>query len=110
VSCSDKSTHALANTSPEHPPIVNIKIKPNDHVRGANQRILPPIKVASQENTFMPVGTAIIIVALVKYAFVLLFKPMVYIWWAHTTKPMKPIAAIANNIPLLPNNSVLPLK
>ena len=41
--------------------------------------ILPPHKVANQLKIFIPVGTAIIIVAAVKYALVSTSIPTVYI-------------------------------
>jgi hypothetical protein len=58
-------------------------------------RILPPHKVANQLKTLIPVGTAIIIVAAVKYARVSTSKPAVYIWCAQTIKPKNPILIIA---------------
>lgn len=51
--------------------------------------------VAIQLKILIPVGTAIIIVAEVKYARVSISIPTVNIWWAHTIKPNKPIAIIA---------------
>jgi hypothetical protein len=51
--------------------------------------------VASQLNTLIPVGTAIIIVAAVKYARVSTSIPTVNIWWAHTINPRTPIPSIA---------------
>lgn len=51
--------------------------------------------VASQLNTLMPVGTAIIIVAAVKYARVSTSIPTVNMWWAHTMKPKIPMPSIA---------------
>jgi len=40
----------------------------------------PPHMVAIQLNIFIPVGTAMIIVAAVKYALVSISRPTVYIW------------------------------
>jgi hypothetical protein len=54
------------------------------------------------------VGTAIIIVAEVKYARVSKSIPTVNIWWAQTTHPRNPIAIIAYTIPRLPKISFLP--
>jgi len=51
--------------------------------------------VASHLNTLIPVGTAIIIVAAVKYARVSTSIPTVNIWWAHTIKPKIPMPSIA---------------
>lgn len=54
------------STMPVSPPTVNRKIKPRAHNIAGDHLILPPCKVASQLNTFTPVGIAIIIVADVK--------------------------------------------
>lgn len=51
--------------------------------------------MAIQLKIFTPVGTAIIIVAAVKYARVSTSIPTVNIWWAQTMKPNRPIAIIA---------------
>jgi hypothetical protein len=59
----------------------------------------PPHIVAIQLNTLIPVGTAIIIVAAVKYARVSTSIPTVYIWCAHTINPRIPIETIAYTIP-----------
>jgi hypothetical protein len=56
----------LASTTPVTPPRVNKKIKPSAKIIGAAILIDPCHIVASQENTLIPVGTAIIIVAAVK--------------------------------------------
>lgn len=47
---------------------------------GVLNLILPPYIVASHENIFIPVGTAIINVADVKYALVSTSSPTVYMW------------------------------
>ena len=57
--------------------------------------ILVPCNVASQLNTLIPVGTAIIIVAAVKYARVSTSMPTVNMWWAHTINPKIAIPSIA---------------
>lgn len=44
------------------------KIKPNAHSIGGSHLMVPPCSVASQLNTLMPVGIAMIMVADVKYA------------------------------------------
>jgi hypothetical protein len=45
---------------------VNKNKNPTAHNIGVSNRILPPYIVANQLNIFIPVGTAIIIVAAVK--------------------------------------------
>jgi len=49
------------------------------------------------------VGTAIIIVADVKYARVSTSIPTVNMWCAHTTNPSNPIAIMAKIIPRFPS-------
>jgi len=51
---------------PVTPPVVNKKINPKAHNIGAEYLIFDPWIVASQLNTLIPVGTAMIIVAAVK--------------------------------------------
>ena len=60
------SKDELASTTPVRPPTVKRKMNPRAQRRGASHLIEPPWRVASQLNTFTPVGMAIIIVADVK--------------------------------------------
>jgi hypothetical protein len=60
------SSPAFDKTIPVKPPIVNKKIKPSVKYIGVKIRIDPPHKVANQLKIFTPVGTAIIIVTVVK--------------------------------------------
>ena len=60
------SREELARTIPVSPPTVNKKIKPKAQSMGVSHLMAPPWSVASQLNTFTPVGMAIIIVADVK--------------------------------------------
>ena len=85
----------FASTTPVTPPTVNRKMKPIAHIIGTVKLIEPPHIVAIHEKILMPVGTAITMVAAVKYILVLTERPAVYMWWAHTTKPTTPIATIA---------------
>ena len=78
MSCKAVSTPALAKTTPVTPPRVNKTINPIAQSIGVLKLIEPPHIVATQENTLIPVGTAIIIVAAKKYAFVSVSKPTVY--------------------------------
>lgn len=85
----------MASTIPVRPPTVNKKTKPIAHINaGVITRALP-WRVATHLKIFTPVGTAIIIVAAVKYARVSTSIPTVNIWWAHTIKPKSPIAIMA---------------
>jgi len=69
----------LAKTTPLNPPIVNITTKPNANNIDGVKCNDPPYVVANQLNILIPVGTAIIKVAAVKYALVSTSKPTVYI-------------------------------
>lgn len=60
-------------------------------------------------NTLIPVGIAITIVALVKYARVSKSSPTTNMWCAHTTHPMTAIDKMAYTIPSTPNTSFFPL-
>jgi hypothetical protein len=66
------------NTTPVTPPTVNKNKNPIAHIIGVLYLILPPNIVANQLNIFMPVGTAIIIVAAVKYALLSTSIPTMY--------------------------------
>ena len=74
---------------------MNKKINPKAHSIGEESLILDPWMVANHLKTLIPVGTAIIIVAAVKYARVSTSIPTVNIWWAHTMNPKTPIPSIA---------------
>ena len=72
------STPAFAKTTPVTPPTVNKNIKPTAQSIGVFMVMDPPHMVAIHENTLIPVGTAMIIVAKTKYAFVSTPIPTVY--------------------------------
>jgi len=91
---------------PVRPPIVNRQTNPMAQYVGALCLIGLPNMVASQLNTLIPVGTAIIMVVAVKYARVSTSIPTVNIWWAHTIKPSRPILTIAYTIPRTPKISI----
>src|SRR3546814_8726452 len=63
------STPPLASTTPVTPPTVNMKMKPSAQSIGVLKLSEPPHMVAIQLKILMPVGTAITIVAAVKYIF-----------------------------------------
>jgi hypothetical protein len=62
------SIDEFANTTPVSPPMVNRNTNPIDHKHGALYDNFDPYSVASHLKILIPVGTAIIIVADVKYA------------------------------------------
>src|SRR6478672_4391860 len=86
--------------------MVNRKMKPTAHNMGVRNSMEPPHIVAIQEKIFTPVGTAITIVAATKYACTAADMPVVYMWCAHTMKPMPPIATIAYAMPRYPNTGL----
>jgi len=59
--------------------MVNSTIKPSTNNKGVLKVNHPPYKVANHEKTLIPVGTAIIIVAAVKYALESMSNPITYI-------------------------------
>jgi len=80
VSCNAISIPPFDNTTPVTPPTVNKNKNPIAHNIGVLNVIEPPYIVANQLNIFIPVGTAIIIVAAVKYALESTSIPTVYMW------------------------------
>ena len=72
-----------------------MKMKPIAQTIGVLKLIEPPHMVAIHEKIFTPVGTAITMVAAVKYIFTVTDMPVVNMWCAHTTKPTRPIATMA---------------
>lgn len=95
MSCKLISRDELAKMIPVSPPIVNRRINPRAHSIGGSYLKGAPWIVANHLNTLIPVGTAIIMVAAVKYARVSTSIPTVNIWWAHTINPRIPIPSIA---------------
>jgi hypothetical protein len=93
---------------PVTPPTVKRNKKPATQRTTGEISNCDPNREASQLKILIEVGTAIIIVAEVKYARVSKSIPTVNIWWAQTTQPKNPIAIIAYTIPKLPKISFLP--
>jgi len=62
------SSEEFDKMMPVTPPVVNRKMNPMAHSIGVEYLRFDPCIVASQLKTLIPVGTAIIIVAAVKYA------------------------------------------
>lgn len=89
------SRDELDKIIPVTPPVVNRKIKPIAQSIGVEYFKFDPCIVANHLKTLIPVGTAIIIVAAVKYARVSTSIPTVNIWWAHTINPSTAIPSIA---------------
>lgn len=89
------SKEELAKTIPVRPPVVNRKMNPRAHSMAGSYFTGAPWIVASHLKTLIPVGTAIIMVAAVKYARVSTSIPTVNIWCAQTINPSTPIPSIA---------------
>jgi hypothetical protein len=68
VSWYNKSKVLLARTIPVSPPTVNKNKNPPTHSWTLFNKNLLPLNLATHLNTLIPVGTAIIIVAAVKYS------------------------------------------
>jgi hypothetical protein len=66
VSCSTTSKDELARTTPVSPPTVNKKIKPKAHSVDGVNGIHLPWKVPIHLKILIPVGIAMIMVAVVK--------------------------------------------
>jgi len=66
VSCNTTSIEELDKTIPVSPPTVNKNTNPSLQIREGDRLNRTPWKVPSQLKILIPVGTAIIIVAVVK--------------------------------------------
>src|SRR5438445_13372983 len=89
------STGTMESTSPVKPPMVNRKMKPIANSIGVSNVIAPFHMVASQLNTFTPVGTAISIVAYMKKSWPAAGMPTVNMWCAQTMKDRIAIEDVA---------------
>jgi len=95
VSCKQISKNELLSTIPVSPPKVKRKINPYTHNNKWLYLNLDPYMLYTQLKILIPVGIAIIIVAIEKYKRVSTSKPTVNMWCAHTKNPNKPIELIA---------------
>ena len=89
MSCNTISIDELARTTPVTPPIVNRKTNPSAHKQAALYVIRVPYNVESHLKILIPVGTAMIVVADVKYAWVSMSIPTVNIWHSYYIKHAK---------------------
>lgn len=74
------SIDEFAKITPVNPPTVNRNTNPRAHIIEGEKFICVPCSVANHLKILIPVGTAIIIVAEVKYARVSTSIPTVNIW------------------------------
>jgi hypothetical protein len=103
------SVDEFARTTAVRPSILIRNTNRSAHKQPAMYVIRVPYIVAIRLKILIPVGTAMFIVANVKYARVRTFIPTVNMWCAHTINPNNPIALTAKIIPRFPNASFLPL-
>ncbi len=89
------STGVIAHTRPEKPPMVNRQTKATANSMGVSKVIEPFHMVATQLNTFTPVGTAISMVAYMKNSCAVAGMPTVNMWCAHTMKDRMAMEAVA---------------
>ena len=92
------STGTSESTRPVKPPTVNMKIKPMANSIGVSKVIDPFHIVATQLNTFTPVGTAISMVAYMKKSCPAAGIPTVNMWCAQTMKESIAIDDVAYTI------------
>ena len=85
----------IESTRPVNPPSVNRNRKPIAKSMGVSKVIAPRHIVASQLNTFTPVGTAISIVAYMKNRSPAVGMPVVNMWCAQTMNDRIAIPAVA---------------
>ena len=83
---------------PVKPPMVNRMTKAMENSIGVSKDMAPLNMVLIQLNTFTPVGTAISMVAYMKYSSPVSGIPTVNMWWAQTMNDRKAIAAVAYTI------------
>jgi hypothetical protein len=88
----------MPSISPEKPPIVNKNTNASAQSIGVSKVIEPFHIVATQLKTFTPVGTAINIVAYIKYSSPATGIPVRNIWCAHTMYDKNAIEAVAYTI------------
>ena len=85
----------MASISPEKPPTVNCTTKARANSMGGSKLIEPRNIVATQLNTFTPVGTAISIVVYMKNSSATSGRPTMNMWCAQTMKERIAMAAVA---------------
>ena len=95
MSCNWISTGVSDNTKPVKPPRVNRNKKPRQNNIGVSSVMEPRHIVANQLKILAAVGTAISIVANMKYNCPAIGKPVVYMWCAQTMNERIAMEAVA---------------
>merc|ERR550517_1007128 len=98
VSWSTKSKEEFARSTPVNPPTVNKNTNPTAQIIAGDIFNSAPYSVPIQLKTLMPVGTAITIVAVVKYARVSVSINCKYVVGPHN-KPKHPNCRYSVNYP-----------
>src|SRR5512135_256692 len=101
------STGAIASTRPEKPPIVNRHTNAMANSIGVSKVSDPFHIVATQLNTFTPVGTAISMVENMKNNWLATGMPVVNMWCAQTVNDRIAMDAVAYTIEAYPNSGFL---
>jgi len=94
------SSGAIASIRPVRPPNVNTNRKPTAKSIGVSNVSEPRHIVATQLNTFTPVGTAISIVAYMKNSWPVTGMPVANMWCAQTMNDRIAIDEVAYTIEL----------
>ena len=89
------SAGVIASIRPDRPPMVNMMTNPKANSIGVSNVIAPFHMVATQLNTFTPVGTEIIMVENMKNNSPANGIPVVNMWCAQTMKDRNAIDAVA---------------
>src|SRR3954465_9296952 len=98
VSETSMSIGTAAREIPEGPPTTNMEMKPSAKSIGVAKLSLPSHKVASHENTLIPVGTAITTDVTIVGTRSQGAMPETNMWWAQTEKPRTRISISDNAI------------
>ena len=80
---------------PDSPPMTNIDTKPSAKSNAGEKVICSFHRVPSQLNTFTALGSAIMMVDIMKVVLSIGFMPDWNMWWPYTTKPRPVIAEMA---------------
>src|SRR5215216_389864 len=96
VSWTCQSTGYAARKIPVRPPITNVPRNPSANSIGVSKEMFPRHNVASQLNTFTPVGTATVSDEIMKNALSQLGIPTANMWWAQTSIEKNAMPTVEN--------------
>src|SRR3954470_22445303 len=98
------STGVAAMKMPDRPPMMNIATNASAFSIAVVYLTFAPQTVPSQLNTFTALGSAIMMVAIMKPVPSRGSMPDWNMWWPHTMKPNPAMPAMAYTIGLYPNS------